>query len=82
MTITRLALGLDDLAVSALAAGAASTADKARNPTIFNARLKIWLDMMEMACFWVAMVKRLKFIEMEKSRTLKSLRDFPKNALK
>jgi hypothetical protein len=37
------------LAVTALAAGAASAADKARNPKIFNARLKICLDMMDSA---------------------------------
>jgi hypothetical protein len=47
LTIIRLD---DDFAGAAWAVGATRANDKAKNPTIFSARLKSCFDMMDIAC--------------------------------
>ena len=62
LVITRLAADRADVA---LAAGTKSAADKAKNPTIFNALFKIFLDMVEPPA-WIAIKRIAECIEIEK----------------
>ena len=62
LAIARLAV---DRAAAALAAGTKSAADKANNPTIFNALFKIFLDMLDLPA-WIAIKRIAECIEIEK----------------
>ena len=54
-----------DRAVAAPAAGTKSAADKAKNPTIFNALFKIFLNMVDSPA-WIAIKRIAECIEIEK----------------